>query len=122
MKKKIYLAILITFFIAPFTLQKGDDKKKNNRQDNTTIEDSYLFQINKLILPLNNSGVIGSVNINNTIGGMYDNIVFLFSGGFMMSGKNGEQIWSNGVSPSSRVTDYLPGKVGETNDPKARMY
>lgn len=49
-------------------------------------------------------------------GGRFDDVVFLFSSGFMMSGLDGDSIWSNGVASASLVEDYIPGNVG--SDPK----
>ena len=49
-------------------------------------------------------------------GGRFDDVVFLFSSGFMMSGLDGDSIWSNGMASASLVEDYIPGNVG--SDPK----
>ena len=89
----------------------------------------YRFNINNINLPLNNRGVLAAVNIPDPdpniagSGGKLDNIVFLFSGGFFMSGYNGDSLWSNGVSSASLVEDYLPGLVGSSpTDPKNKIY
>ena len=89
----------------------------------------YRFHVNNINLPLNNRGVLAAVNIpdpNPNIsgaGGKLDNIVFLFSGGFFMSGYTGDSLWSNGVSSASLVEDYLPGLVGSSpTDPKNKIY
>ena len=76
-------------------------------------QSAYRFYINNINLPLNNSGVLAAVNIQDPdpnisgSGGKLDNIVFLFSGGFFMSGYDGDSLWSNGVSTASLVEDYL---------------
>jgi Secretion system C-terminal sorting domain len=89
----------------------------------------YRFYINNINLPLNNRGVLAAVNIPDPdpfisgAGGKIDNKVFLFSGGFFMSGYNGDSLWSNGVSSASLVEDYLPGLVGSSpTDPKNKIY
>ena len=90
---------------------------------------AYRYYINNINLPLNNSGVLAAVNIPDPdpnisgSGGKLDNIIFLFSGGFFMSGYNGDSLWSNGVSTASLVEDYLPGPVGSSpTDPKNKIY
>ncbi|MCK7518444.1 MAG: hypothetical protein MZV64_12370 [Ignavibacteriales bacterium] len=46
-------------------------------------------------------------------GGVYDGNTFLFSGGFLMSGLAGNELWANGVSPSGLVhVTIFRGKVG----------
>jgi hypothetical protein len=90
---------------------------------------AYRYYINNINLPLNNSGVLAALNIPdpdpniNGAGGQLDNIVFLFSGGFFMSGYTGDSLWSNGISTASMVKDYLPGQVGSyPTDPKNKIY
>ena len=90
---------------------------------------AFRFYINNINLPLNNSGVLAAVSIPDPdpnvsgSGGKLDNIVFLFSGGFFMSGYNGDSLWSNGVSTASLVEDYLPGPVGSSpSDLKNKIY
>lgn len=79
---------------------------------------SYRFNINNINLPINNSGVLGDVNIPpGGSGGKYNNIVFLFSGGFYLSGYNDNALWANGVSSASLIRDYQAGNVG--SDPSA---
>jgi hypothetical protein len=68
---------------------------------------------------LNNDFIIKEDGINLTIGksgGKFDDRVFLFSSGFMMSGLDADSIWSNGVASATLVEDYIPGNVG--SDPK----
>ncbi len=92
-------------------------------------QSAYRFYANSINLPINNRGVLAAVNIQDPdpnisgSGGKLDNIVFLFSGGFFMSGYHGDSLWSNGVSTASLVADYLPGPVGSSpTDPKNRIY
>ena len=89
----------------------------------------YRFYVNNINLPLNNRGVLADVNISDPdpnisgSGGKLDNIIFLFSGGFFMSGYTGDSLWSNGVSSASLIEDYLPGIVGGSPaDPKNKIY
>ena len=61
--------------------------------------------------------------MNPGSGGKYEEGGFLFSGGFWLSGYNGDSLWSNAVASATLVEDYLPGKVGsEPNDALNRIY
>jgi hypothetical protein len=61
-------------------------------------------------MPMNSRGVLGDVLIGDRDGGRIDGKVFLFSGGFYLSGYNETGImWTNGSASASRVEDYLPG-------------
>ncbi|MEE9450092.1 MAG: sialidase family protein, partial [Ignavibacteriaceae bacterium] len=113
----------------------------------------YALDVNKINLPLNNSGILAGVNfthlsllsefkmydiynnvrieretarvpvMNPGSGGKYEEGGFLFSGGFWLSGYNGDSLWSNAVASASLVEDYLPGKVGsEPDDALNRIY
>ena len=85
--------------------------------------DAYLIETNKLKMPLNNSGVLANVNINGMEGGWFDESTVLFSGGFFLSGKDGDEIWANAVASASRIQDYQPGIVGSNpDDPKNSLY
>ncbi len=90
---------------------------------------AYRFYVNSINLPINNRGVLAAVNIQDPdpnisgSGGKLDNVIFLFSGGFFMSGYKGDSLWTNGVSTASLVEDYQPGPVGSTpSDPKNKIY
>ena len=86
---------------------------------------TQLIDINKFKLPINNSGVLADVLIPPATlgGGTLDNKIVLYSGGFFMSGYTNGILWANGVATSSRIQDYLPGKVGSSSgDPKNVIY
>ena len=81
-------------------------------------QESFRFYINNLNMPIDNRGVIADVNIPP--GGSlakYNDIGFLYSGGFYLSGYTGDSLWANGVAAAGLVTDYHPGIVG--SDPTA---
>jgi len=112
--------------------------------------DNYLLEENNLKIPVNDRGIIAAVryspytngyiesnDIHNTsirkvdsynlyvtgAGGKFDDVVFLFSSGFFMSGLDGDSVWSNGVASASLVEDYFPGNVGsDPNDQKNSIY
>src|SRR5690606_15147171 len=74
--------------------------------------------INNLNMPIDNRGVFADVNVppGGTLG-KYNDIGFLFSGGFFLSGYAGDSLWASGVASASLVLDYQPGPVG--SDPSA---
>lgn len=85
--------------------------------------DSYALNINNIYLPLNSKGVLADVNISpNGSGGQFGGNVFLFSGGFFLSGYSNGQLWANAVASASLVEDYLPGTFGNPNNPDAQLY
>lgn len=85
--------------------------------------DSHLVETKLISLPINNAGILADVQIDTIQGGRYKDKIFLFSGGFAMSGYSGDIMWTNAVMSSFRVQDYLPGKVGNSpQDPKNKIY
>ncbi|MCH7772601.1 MAG: hypothetical protein IIA49_16555, partial [Bacteroidetes bacterium] len=79
----IILASLL--FLALYS--SGDNnKKKISNPVGININDSYRLEINRIKLPINNRGVIANVSFAGV--SEFDGVVFLFSGGFLMSGKN----------------------------------
>ncbi len=110
-----------------------------------------IFSINKIILSFNKSGTLADMGVNGNVNfvseilisdeiqniyifnlqtqlrtpsfGIFDNITFLYSGGFYLSGYNNDFLWANGNATSSRILDYRPGKVNSSpNDPKNKIY
>ncbi|MCZ6703352.1 MAG: hypothetical protein O6940_09960 [Ignavibacteria bacterium] len=121
--------ILVSLLFIAFS-SSGDKNKGKLNKPGDHIGDAYLLQINRITLPLNSRGILANVAAPNPggdqdpapEGGFFDGKGFLFSGGFMLSGKNADTIWSNGNASASRIEDYLPGEVGGTDDPKAHLY
>jgi len=120
--------ILLSFAVSLVTLgwksdvQTGGGKRlyKPNEVGEFTV-----FNINNVRIPLDNKGVIADVDPGDGIGagGTFANIVFLFSGGFYLSGQDGSTLWGNGVLSASRIEDYQPGPVGSNqNDSKNKVY
>ncbi len=92
------------------------------------VGDAYPLNINNIYLPINNKGVIAEVVIpsptgNDSAGGKFAGHIFLFSGGFFLSGYSNGELWANAVATSSIEDDYLPGTYsgGET-DTNAVLY
>jgi hypothetical protein len=83
------------------------------------VGEHYRLNINNIDMPLNRNGIIADVNIQpGGSGGKFDDIVFLFSAGFYLSGFSDDQLWSNGIASASLVQDYLPGIVGGGGNPQ----
>jgi hypothetical protein len=87
-------------------------------------QDSFRFYINNINMPLNNAGVLADVNIppEGTLG-RYNDIGFLFSGGFWISGYNEDTIWASAVATASLMENFIPGNVGSNQfDPRYKIY
>jgi len=120
--KPVAVILVSLLFLALYS-SEDDDKKKISKPAGINIYDSYRLEINRIKLPINNRGVLANVSVDGgREGGFFDGKGFLFSSGFMMSGKNGDTIWSNAVASASRIEDYLAGEVGGTDDPRALLY
>ena len=77
----------------------------------------YRFFINNINMPIDNKGVLAETyQIPGGQGGKYNDIPFLYSGGFWLSGYNNDSLWANGQAPSSLIENYIPGKVGSDPD------
>jgi hypothetical protein len=88
------------------------------------VGDSFATNINNIYLPLNNRGVIADVNVPPLgSGGQFDGHMFLYCGGFLMSGFHDDSLWTNGVASAALIEDYLPGTINmQPNDPLASLY
>ncbi|HZW37695.1 MAG TPA: hypothetical protein VFF33_00195 [Ignavibacteriaceae bacterium] len=121
---QILAVVLLLIFSMSLALAKeGDGKGKRMNKPNDKAGDAYRMFINNIDLPMNRSGVMADVLIDGRDGGRLDGKVFLFSGGFFLSGKNGDGNWANAVASASRIQDYNPGTwaTGQ-NDSRAQMY
>lgn len=114
--------IAVLVLLSSVTFAAGDGKHNRNRIPKSAA-DFFVFNINNLYMPLDNKGVIADVDPGDGAGGKYDGKVFLFSGGFYLSGLHNGDLWANGVLSASRIEDYQPGPVGSIQtDGKNRMY
>jgi len=126
--RKIKLIAIILASLLFIALSSGDEtKKKLNKPGAINAGDSYILQVNRIIMPMNSRGILANVSVGTEPeGGGFDGKIFLFSGGFFMSGKDEAVMWSNGNASASRVEDYLPGTVlgyqANENDPRFHMY
>lgn len=100
----------------------GDGGGKRSPQKSSALS-GFLININNLYLPIDNQGVLADFDPGTGAGGFYAGKVFLFSGGFILSGYTNSQLWANGVFSASRMQDYQPGPVGsDQNDPRNKVY
>ena len=127
-KKQFLKVIVLSFFVGLTTIgwtanvQKTGEKKSNKLYKN---ENFTIFNINNLRIPLDNKGVLADVDPGDGIGagGTFGNAMFLYSGGFYLSGYNNGALWGNGVMTASRIEDYQQGPVGvSSTDPKNKIY
>ena len=79
----------------------------DNQQE--ILTQNYRLKINNLNIPFNNRGNIAEVFFDSA-GGYFGGQMFLFSGGFLMSGKSNDSVWANGVAGDILVQDYSPGQ------------
>jgi len=124
--KPVAVILVSLLFLALYS--SGDnDKKKISKPAGININDSYILEINRIKLPLNNRGILANILIDGVwVTGSFDGIGFLFSGGFFMSGKIENVVWSNANATANRIEDYLPGTargfIDNENDPRFQIY
>ncbi|MCK7516665.1 MAG: hypothetical protein MZV64_02540, partial [Ignavibacteriales bacterium] len=67
-----------------------------------------MLDVNKIEIPILNSGVTADANdLLPQSGARYEEGRFLFSGGFLLSGYSNDTLWANGAMSSSIIEDYL---------------
>ncbi|MBL1213045.1 MAG: T9SS type A sorting domain-containing protein [Ignavibacteriae bacterium] len=106
------------FFLIFLSIICLAQKEKTNEIQDTTDSTKAAIDINNIWLPLDNRGVLGDVPLGDSLiaNGMYDDEVFLFSGGFYLSGYSSGDMWGNGIARTDRIEDYQPGLVGSSPD------
>lgn len=131
---KFSLVVFLLFAILiSYGFIEGDRTGKSTSQEShhlskTSISgkngDAYRLNINNVSLPMNNKGIIAAVNIDNSSGGIYAGNIFLFSGGFFLSGETNGVTWANADASASLVENYIPGLAvpDGQNDPRAVLY
>ncbi len=118
-----FLAVLLLIAVSfTFAFIEGDGGKRTAKED-LIAGDAYRMFINNLDIPINREGVIADVLIGGRDGGRIDQEIFLFSGGFFMSGVSNGRMWANAVASASRIQDYAPGNYEfGRNDSRAQLY
>ena len=133
MKKYSYIKFMALLFIVAISAtmalaEQGGKGPSTSNKTELKAGDSYNLFINNISLPIDRDGVLADVAIGNVTGGgkLYvadANHIFLFSGGFYMSGLNNGKIWTNGQMSASRIQDYIHGTYATgQNDSRAQLY
>jgi hypothetical protein len=108
------LLVLLTILFSSHSFSnKLRERKQGERTHQAKAPDAYLFWINNIIMPLASDGVLADVRVDSIEGGSFQlpGKGFLYSGGFMMSGKSNDTLWANGIVTASRINDYNTGRV-----------
>ena len=143
-KKSLYQFrfLILLLVVASFSLGfLGDDKSGTKSNSSQTLYkpgavteeggkkgDAYRLNVNNLNIPFNRKGTIAAVNIpdpNPSVsgaGGKFGGQVFLFSGGFMLSGYSNGTLFSNAMASASLIENYTQGTAGSSGDPNAQLY
>jgi hypothetical protein len=112
MKRIIQLVLLSAILLASVSFSQLSEDGK-----------SYLLKTNSVSIPFSNNGIIADVAIDTSGGGRFNDKVFIFSGGFFLTGKNGNFSWLNASASASRIQDYQPGPAGSNpEDIKNKIY
>ena len=90
----------------------------------TYPQTQYRFHINNINMPIDNRGTLADVyQIPGGSLGKYNDIPFLFSGGFWLSGYNEDTLWASAQASASLIENYIPGNVGSNQyDPRYKIY
>jgi len=117
------VALVVYGFTAATGAGTGSQRPMKPASVETKAGDSYRFNINNINMPMNNRGILGEVNIGGSSGGRFEGQVFLFAGGFFLSGKNPDgTVWANGVAAASLVEDYQPGRAISQSGDSPQIY
>ncbi|HSD63360.1 MAG TPA: hypothetical protein VLB50_06155, partial [Ignavibacteriaceae bacterium] len=101
--KKLSILTLFLLLILSFPNQFYGQKVGQN----------YVFDVNKIKLPIDNEGKMNT--------GIYDSLSFLFSSGFLISGQDGDLIWTN--SSKAFVNHFTPGTYNiDSSDSRSVIY
>ena len=127
MIRLFYILTIISAFsflpASPATPEGNHNSSTNNLQNKTGA--FWDFFVNNIDMPMRVNGILADVVIPPATlgGGKLDNSVFLFSGGFYLSGYTNGFLWANGMMSSSRITDYVEGDYATgPNDSRAQIY
>lgn len=120
------LLLLSVSFTFAFTLEEQDGNGSSTPHKTKLVAgNSYDLYINNIDMPIGSNGVFADLLIPpaTVAGGKLANNVFLYSGGFYMTGITNGKLWANGMMTASRITDYLPGTYyAGAYDSRAQLY
>lgn len=123
-------SIKYSFKILDSLNNEFNTKPNSKKLYSYNIGKSLCFDINNIYVPINSYGVLANEDIiyngKTANRGYYGlpatNNTFLFSGGFLLSGKNGNKYWGNGVASASKIMDYVSGKIGSNVEENENIY
>lgn len=133
----LLILILFVFTVHGFCGDLQDSKsakgtiKKSSAVQKTTggkVGDAFLFDINNVQMPMDNKGIVANVNVGGVDHGRFQRKNFLWSGGFLLSGRAIDSAtgratkWANGVASASRIGDYLPGRFNPVFGDDPQIY
>jgi hypothetical protein len=146
-KNKFFNIILILLLFSFFTNWSIEAKEKEGKKGiktqtkyntlaKTSIDDpggkkgdAYRMFINNINMPLNRRGTMGNVLLPDfdgveRDGGRFDGTVFLWAGGFYISGISNDTMWAIGNAAASRDEHFYNGTYagGGQTDPRAVVY
>jgi hypothetical protein len=133
MKKYSIIKFIALIFIVAMSAslalaEQGGKGPSSSNKTQLKAGDSYDLFINNFNLPMDRDGVLADVAIGGHVGGgklngLEANSIFLFSGGFYLSGLTNGKIWTNGQMSASRIQDYIHGTYATgQNDSRAQLY
>jgi len=116
----IIFLLIFSFQFSKISLANVINENKKKELDYVSNIDSLfkyfrIIDINRLKIPIKNNGVLSDFTVpifHYNFPDQFDENNIIYSGGFFLTGKNNDQIWANGVATSSRILDYVSGKVG----------
>lgn len=108
MKLKIYSAV-ISFLILSFCSNAFPAVFPQLFDSTGRVGNSFIISVNNFSLPIRNDGGISNFDYGQLNGDM-----ILFSGGFYIAGKAGNEIWASIVAPSTLEENYLPGAINDS--------
>ena len=107
--------VLFTIVVFAFAFFAQESPKTKTVQGEfpkgTTDSQSFVIENEDVIFPFDNKGVIGDVQ---GAGVKFDSLGVIYSAGFAVSGYTDAALWANAVITSSRLKDYIPGNVGDS--------
>lgn len=113
----VYMVSTVLFF----TGFSGD--RPSDNLSGTTSGKEYVFRLNNLTIPIDNSGHIGFLNSDTETGAYFQGKRVLSQAGFLLSGLDAGQMWVGGIYSAERFNQFVPGKVGsQPLDPKNKIY
>ena len=106
--------IIVAAVTTAFTVADQNGKGTTSaRKTQLVAGDSYDMFVNNIDMPMERNGIMADVLIPGAVGGIaggkLQGKIFLYSGGFYMSGTTHGNIWANGMLSASRITDFVPG-------------